>query len=136
MAALTQDRNTTYREGVEMEYPVAGGTKIYAGSLVCRNATGYAVPGADLAGVKFLGVALEQADNITGADGARPVRVRRKGAFEMAASGLDRVNLEDPAYVVDDQTVGLSGQTSHQVACGRIAGFVSATSVFVDLDMR
>jgi hypothetical protein len=132
--ALAQDRNTTYREGVEMEYPVAGGAKVYAGSLVCRNATGYAVPGADQTGVKFLGVALEQADNTGGADGAKKVRLRRKGAFEMAASNMALTNLDDPVYVVDDQTVGLAGQTSHQVACGRVAGFVSAISVFVDVD--
>ncbi len=52
----------------------------------------------------------------------------------MAASGMALTNLDDPVYVVDDQTVGLANQTTHQVACGRVAGFVSATSVFVDVD--
>ena len=44
MSALTRDRATSYREGIEVEFPVAAATKIYAGSMVCVNAGGYAGP--------------------------------------------------------------------------------------------
>ena len=39
MAALTKDRATPYREGIEVEFPVAANAKIFAGSLVCASAT-------------------------------------------------------------------------------------------------
>ncbi len=71
MSALTRDRATPYREGIEVEYPVAANTKIYAGSLVCVNAAGYAVPAADTSGYRFAGVALEQVDNSGGRTAAR-----------------------------------------------------------------
>ncbi|MFA5112426.1 MAG: hypothetical protein WC443_13530, partial [Desulfobaccales bacterium] len=70
MSALTRDRATPYREGIEVEYPVAANTKIYAGSLVCVNAAGFATPAADTIGFRFIGVAMEQVDNSSGSDGA------------------------------------------------------------------
>ena len=70
MSALTRDRATSYREGIEVEFPVAAATKIYAGSMVCVNAGGYARPAADTSGYRFAGVAMEQVDNTAGADGA------------------------------------------------------------------
>jgi hypothetical protein len=41
--ALTADRDTLQKEGVDEEIPVAASSKIYAGSLVCTNVSGYAV---------------------------------------------------------------------------------------------
>ena len=69
MTALTRDRATPYREGIEVEFPVAAATKIYAGSMVCINAGGYVAPAADTSGYSFAGVAMEQVDNTAGADG-------------------------------------------------------------------
>lgn len=134
MTALSADRKTNYREGVEMEHPVAAAVTIYAGSLVCLDASGYATPGADAAGVKFLGVAQESADNSSGSAGDVNVRVRRKGVFYLAASGMALTDVGTAAYVADDQTVAKS--TSNSVACGKIVQWVSATEVGVDVDMR
>ena len=67
MTALAKDRNTHRREGVELEYPVAADTVIYGGGMVALNTSGYAVPGADTANFKFVGVAVDRADN-TGGD--------------------------------------------------------------------
>ncbi len=47
MAPLTQDRNTEYSLGDLLAIPVAGETRIFAGSLVCSNGSGYAVPASD-----------------------------------------------------------------------------------------
>src|SRR3989339_1611977 len=90
MSALTRDRATPYREGIEVEYLVAANTKIYAGSLVCLNAAGYAVPAADTAGYQLAGVALEQVDNSDGSDGGKHVRLRRAGGFEFDAVSLSQ----------------------------------------------
>ncbi|MCE5243699.1 MAG: hypothetical protein ABFD98_00945 [Syntrophobacteraceae bacterium] len=134
MAALTADRKTPYREGIETEYKVAAATKIFAGSLVCLNAGGYAVPAADAANFKFVGVAREQADNSSGANGDLTVRVRRKGVFRFAASGMALTDIGANVNASDDQTVAKA--TTNNVACGKIAEFLSATEVGVDIDMR
>lgn len=134
MTALAADRQTPYREGVELEYKVAANAKIYAGSLVCLNATGYAVPGADTANFRLLGVASENVDNTGGANGDKTVRVRRKGVYRFAAAGMAVTNIGAAVMVTDDQTVALTSTNS--VAAGKIAEFISATEVGVDIDMR
>lgn len=134
MAALSSDRKTTYREGVELEYKVAAGARIFAGSLVCLNPGGYALPGSDTAGFKFIGIASGQADNTSGADGDMSVRVRRKGVFRMTASGMAITDIGAEVKVADDQTVAKT--TANSVTCGAIAEFISATEVGVDIDMR
>lgn len=136
MAALTADRKTNYREGVEIEYPVAANAIIYAGSLVMANASGYAVPGADTSSCKFLGVALEHVNATGKSNGELKVTVRRKGVFYFATSGIAITNVGDGVCLVDDQTVNLASVTTNDVACGKIAEFVSATEVGVDIDMR
>jgi len=134
MTALTADRQTPYREGVELEYKVAASAKIFAGSLVCVNASGYAVPGADAANFKFVGVASEYVDNTGGANGDKTVRVRRKGVYRLGASGLAVTDIGAAVNVADDQTVAKT--TTNNVACGKIAEFVSATEAGVDIDQR
>ncbi|MBW1916404.1 MAG: hypothetical protein JRI57_00065 [Deltaproteobacteria bacterium] len=136
MAALTEDRRLEKYAGDELPYKVAGNTVIYANSLVCLNTSGYVVPAADTANYKFLGVAAEYVDNSAGANGAKSVRVWRKGVFEFGASAMAITKICDCAYVLDDQTVGTAAQATNDIACGKIAGFKSATSVLVDIDMR
>ncbi|MEM5787180.1 MAG: capsid cement protein [Syntrophobacteraceae bacterium] len=134
MTALSSDRKTIYREGIEIAYKVAAGAKIHAGSLVCLNSGGYAVPGADTAGFKFLGIAMERADNTSGANGSVSVRVRRKGIFRLASSGMTIADLGVEVKIADDQTVAKT--TSNSVVCGTVAEFISAIEVGVDVDMR
>ena len=134
MTALSADRKTVYREGVEIEYKVAAAARIYAGALVCVNGSGYAVPGADTSGFKFVGVAVEGADNSAGSNGSISVRVRRKGIFRFAASGMAITDIGASVNVSDDQTVAKA--TTNSVACGKIAEFVSATVLGVDIEMR
>jgi hypothetical protein len=130
---LSADRLTNYREGVEIDLPVAASTKIYAGSLVMINASGYAVPGADTASCKFGGVALEQADNSTGANGAKNVRVRRTGAFEFAATSITQAMLGDSMYLVDDQTFDDGAGTTNDIKCGTLVKYSSATKGWIDI---
>ena len=46
MAALTTTRDTPERGGIDRAPGVAADAVIFAGSLVCLNASGFAVPGA------------------------------------------------------------------------------------------
>lgn len=133
MTALTKDRGTTYREGIEIEIPVYTNVVIYAGSLVCvGGAHGYAIPAADASGNILVGVAMEQADNTGGASGAINVRVRRTGVFEFAASSITQAHVGDIMYVVDDQTIDETSP-GNSVVAGRLVKYVSATKGWVDI---
>ncbi|VVE59791.1 hypothetical protein PCA31118_00016 [Pandoraea captiosa] len=109
MTALTADRDTPRREGVDAAYPVKAGVRIFVGAIVAIDtATGLATKGATSTTLKAVGIAQEQVDNTAGADGDAMVPVRR-GTYRLAnSSGADQLTLKDvngTAYIVDDQTV-------------------------------
>ncbi|HCF3995332.1 TPA: hypothetical protein NID78_006635, partial [Pseudomonas aeruginosa] len=83
--ALTKDRNTPRRDGMQFNDPVAANAKIFAGSLVCLDASGNAVPGALSTTIAARGIAQEQVDNTGGAAGAKRIETRR-GVFQLANS--------------------------------------------------
>jgi hypothetical protein len=121
MTALSSNRYTKHRDGIITAHPVKAATKIYKGSLVCADSTGYAVRGADSAGCVFLGIAIEEADNSSGANGALSIRVQTSGVFSFAKSGsITQASLGSALYIVDDQTVGLAATTTNDIACGRL----------------
>jgi predicted RecA/RadA family phage recombinase len=130
MSALTRDRATPYREGIEIEYPVAANTKIYAGSLVCISAEGYAVPAADTSGYRFAGVALEQVDNT---DGGKSVRVRRTGVFEFDAVSISQDMVGAAMYASDDHTFDDAEGPTNDVKVGLLVKYVSATKGWIDI---
>lgn len=134
MAALTKDRATPYRDGIEIEFPVAANTKIYAGSLVCANTSGYLVPAADAVGQKFIGVALEQADNTGGANGAKKVRVRRTGVFEFDAASITQAMVGSAMYVMDDHTIDDATGPTNDIRVGLLVKYVSDTKGWVDIN--
>lgn len=135
--ALAKDRDTLYKEGVDEELPVAASTQIFGGSLVCSNATGYCVPGSDVNAYFFQGVALAEADNSAVAtDGYINVKLRRKGVFRFAASGMTQADIGKDVYISDDQTVVLDSGSTNLVKVGVIAKVDSATVVWVDISMR
>jgi len=113
--ALTKDRNTPCREGDLFVHGVAASTKIYAGSLVCVNASGYAVPGSVSTTLKAVGRAEETVDNSAGSNADKTVSVR-KGTFKFANAGdITIAHIESSVYINDDQTVS-SVSTSKSVA--------------------
>ncbi len=87
--ALTKDRNTPRRDGMQFNDPVAANAKIFAGSLVCLDASGNAVPGALSTTIAARGIAQEQVDNTGGAAGAKRIETRR-GVFQLANSASTR----------------------------------------------
>ena len=133
MSALTRDRATPYREGIEVEYPVAANTKIYAGSLVCVNTAGYATPAADTSGYRFAGVAMEQVDNSGGSDGGKNVRVRRAGVFEFDAVSITPDMVGAPMYAADDHTFDDAAGPTNGIKVGLLVKYVSATKGWIDI---
>ena len=121
---LTADRNTQMKDGELIAVPIAAAKKIFAGSLVAANATGYATPGAVAATLTYLGRAEETVDN-AGADGALSVLVRRGKAFKFANSATDAVtqaSMGKVCYIEDDQTVSATSDTGARSAAGKVIG--------------
>ncbi len=130
MGALVKDRNTPARNGDQFVYGVAGSTKIYAGSLVCVNASGFAVPGSVATTLKAVGRADEQVDNTAVTDGAKTIAVR-KGVFNFANAGdVTIAHLETNIYINDDQTVS-SVSTGKSVAGKCVA--VDSDGVWIEI---
>ncbi len=62
--ALTADRNTAMRGTGLVALAVAAGTRIYAGSLVAVDVTGFAIPGKVATSLTYAGRAEEAVDNM------------------------------------------------------------------------
>lgn len=135
MTALADDKKLEWREGVEIAFPVDDGDIIYAGALACVNAAGYLVPGSDSAGLIFMGLAREHADNHDGDDGAVSCLLRRRGLIAMEfATEISQANVGDNVFIVDDQTVDLTANVTNKIFCGIIAEYIDSTHAWVDIE--
>lgn len=111
MAALTADVARTRRTGDVQLYTRKTGATIYSGALVCINSDGLLVPAADTAGLKFVGVSLQSADDDNNPTGF--VAVQRVGEYLITPSTtLLASTLQTSAYAVDDQTVATTSTNS------------------------
>jgi len=122
MAALDQDRNTPSRDGSVLSIQVAGAVRIFAGSLVARDANGYARPGATATAMVGIGRAESQADNSSGSDGDMSIAVR-KGVFRFENDGADTVTRSDigqDCYMVDDKSVASNDGTGTRSVAGKV----------------
>lgn len=132
MAALTADRETSAKDVQHKWYPVAA-VKIYKGSIVALNTSGYVVPASDTANLRVVGVAVEFVDNSGGAAGDKKVRVERGRAFKFAASSITQAMVGDIMYIVDDQTFD-DGLGTNVIKAGRLVEFVSTTEGWIYID--
>lgn len=133
--ALTADKLIEYTEGVELAFLMEEAVKIYGGSFVCVNAAGYAIPGADATGLIFEGIANEQVDNSSGADGDKSVVLRRRGLVKATLGNTITIaNVGDNVFIVDDETVDLTAYTTYDIFCGTIAGFIDGTHAWIDIE--
>lgn len=133
MTALTQDRNTPRRVGEIFNAPVAATTKIYAGSLVCLNSSGYAVPGSTATTLIPVGRATEQVDNSSGSNGDLTIDIER-GVFRYGNSAstdlIARTEIGKVVYIVDDQTVAKTNGSNTRSRAGFVWD-VDSTGVWV-----
>ncbi|MEW6670221.1 MAG: hypothetical protein AB1427_00875 [Thermodesulfobacteriota bacterium] len=135
MTQLSADKQLELKDGVQIGVPVDDGDKIYGGALVCVNAAGYLVVGADTAGLIFMGVAMERKDNTSGADGALTCRVRRRGLVKcILGTAISQANVGDNVFLVDDQTVDLVANVTNAIFCGIIAEYVDSTHAWIDIE--
>jgi len=132
MTALAADRITEKKLPGLKSYPVKDGAKIYAGGLVAVQSDGHAIPAADTAALRVVGVATHTIDNTSGADGDKWVDCET-GIFKFAASSITQAMIGQMMYVVDDQTfddaVGTNG-----VKAGKLMEFISTTLGWIKVD--
>jgi len=135
MAAATQDRNTRQRAGHSRSFPLAATTKLWAGIIVCINASGLLVAGATSTTLKSVGVTNATVDNSAGAASAISGEVHTGvwGPFGNSAS-TDQITLAevgDDCYIVDDQTVAKTDGSASRSVAGKIF-YVTTEGVWVD----
>lgn len=133
MTVLSADKDVVRGEDTLIEVPVTDDEIIYKGALVCVDTDGYALAAADTADYKFLGVAYDQQDNTgTGhADGAKKVRVYRRGIFKLVCTGITQNMVGQLMYITDDQTI--DNTSTNWICVGRLVKYVSTTSGWVDI---
>jgi len=135
MTALTEDKKIEYRDGVELEFEMAGSEKVFGGALACVNAAGYCLEGSDTAGLIFQGVAQEQKDNSLGSNGDLKIVLKRRGLVKVILdTAITIANVGDNVFLVDDQTVDLVGNTTNDIFCGIIAGYIDTTHAWIDIE--
>jgi hypothetical protein len=146
MSFLTADahRMHSVHQPQFLPLPVKGGARIYLNAITCTDANGFAVPGADAAGLRFQGVAWKPFDNTLGADGTlgntfnafgakRYVEVDSQGEWEFPFTGAIP-KPGDNAYIVDDNTV--STATANSILLGKFTRPASPGKWFVDINRR
>jgi hypothetical protein len=133
MANATAARDDKQSQGDVVTYKLAA-QKVYAGTLITNNTSGFAVKGADTAGFSFAGVAADTVDNASGAAGDKKIDCYTEGTFEFAFSGTaTQADVGKLVYVVDDSTVGLAATTTNDVLVGKLVEFVNASTVRVKI---
>lgn len=119
MTALNKNSGRTrVGDGRRFRDPVAAAVRVFSGSMVALNATGFALPAVTTA-TRVRGVALAEADNTGGAAGAVSVDIER-GAFLLAndtTNAVTRAHIGGSVYVVDDNTVSSSATST--IAAGK-----------------
>lgn len=126
MAALTAEFDAPEVEGKFRSLALAAGVKILKGALVVLSG-GYAEPGVTGLGLIAAGRAEETVDNTGGAAGALSVRVR-KGTFAWnagaAGDAITAANIGQQAWIIDDNTVGLTNGGGGGAATRSVAGTI------------
>ena len=106
MTAITEPRDTAWRDCILVPVPVAKGEVIPMGAIVFVNATGFDVNGKEDSTLKYAGCADESVDNSAVEDGAQLINVRANKAFKWASDGtITQASLLSRAYIVDNQTL-------------------------------
>lgn len=133
MTALSSSYDARRKDGSLVRYLLGAGVHVQKGGLLAAAATGLAQPASDSAGIVFIGIAYEEADNTGGAAGAKSVRVLKTGVFTYAKGAAAQADAGKTAFIVDDATVSTAA-TANSVACGTVVGVPDAASVQVRID--
>lgn len=129
MTTMAVNAPRSFDLGDISDYPVIASDIIYDGAAVgLVDGTGHARPltTAD----RFVGIAIEKADNSAGAAAAITVKVRKRGAVQLSVTGALITDIGQPVYASDDDTFTLNPASGAFI--GRVDRFVSSGVVIVE----
>ena len=106
--AVTANQLMERQDGCKRSYPVEESIRIYQGILVYVNVAGYACDVTATGVNAFVGIAVAEADNTSGADGAIEVEVYTEGDFELTGTFNSITDVGMPAYGDDNYAVVLA----------------------------
>ncbi len=133
MPALTQPYEAHEREGLIIAYPVKANAKIWKGALVCVDSTGYLVPAADAAGLRFVGVAFESVDNTGGGNGDKRCRVVKRGSFVYNRIGsYTQADIGATVRAASDNEVAKT--STHNIVVGTVVELLDGNRVRIRID--
>lgn len=130
------ERETIWQDGELIAVLVAASTKIETGKIVCNNGSGYAVEGADTAGLIALGIAQETVDNSAGQAGDQSVMVRRGKAFwfnNSATAAVTIASIGANVVIEDDETVALASGPTNDIVAGKCLAVDATKGVLVEI---
>lgn len=127
MAASTKPRMGKVKEGPYRSFPVKAATRIWGGTIVALDATGFAVPATTATTLQIMGRAERTADNTNGVAGDVTISVEQSISENKdfyfsndAATPVVQADVGKTAYAVDDQTV--SAVSTGRSIAGTIMG--------------
>lgn len=136
MAALTADRTVPNLHAIAsgsggyiIDIGVAASTTIYKGSFVEPDAGGDIIGTSTTAGT--IGLALEKADNSSGADNDITCKVLVGGVIEHTIGSATRADIGKIVYASDDQTLTFVATSNSKV--GVCIGMNTAAEAIVQM---
>lgn len=135
MADATTEITGRVSDGTKIRVPVEAGEILYAGTLVCIDAQGYAIDATDAADQKPIGVVVDTVDNSAGADGDKDAEVWLEGVFDFVIAATHTIaDVGKHVYITDNQTVTLTPATNNG-PIGYIVECLSTTKTRVKLQI-
>lgn len=137
MADLTKGGIKIHKGPEIVELKVKAAETIYKTAAITIDKSGgagdgYAQNGGDDATTQFVGMAINDVDNSSGANGALTVRCHTGRIWPMVASGAAQATWQGRAvYLSDNQTVTLDASSTNKVLVGIVDKVESATRVLV-----
>lgn len=130
---LTANRDVDHYIDQELRsFAVAGTKRIYKGAFLSFDANGYVEP--LVAGNKCVGLAYEEIDNTSGADGDKSVRAYTLGDFAHALAGAALTDIGSAVYASADDVLTLTGTANMYV--GHAIDVPSGGNIILRLNTR
>lgn len=129
--AVTANQLITMQAGQKQGHPVAASTRLYQGTLVFINSSGYADDDTNSGANNFGGIAVADTDNSSGSNSDENVEVWQEGVFELVGSGFSQGTVGSDIYASDNYTVTTTATSNTYI--GRCVGYVSSTNILVKL---
>ena len=108
--------------------------KLYAGTMIGTNTSGYAVNGNNAAAdIKILGIATETVDNSGGSAGDLKIKVKA-GTFLLEHAGtITQAMVGEMGCAEYNYTLNIAGTLSNDNIAGMCVEYVSATEAWVKM---